>query len=194
MDFMRQVAEVLADDGVWHFEQSYLPAMLAANSYDTACHEHLEYYALRQIKYMADRTGLKIIDVKFNEINGGSFGVTVAKSATSHAANTARMEQVTSREEGLGLNTLGPFSVFRQAVETHRAELMGLLKRLQAEGRLVLGYGASTKGNVILQYCGIGSDLITCIAEVNEEKFGRFTPGTGIPIVSEAEARAKKPD
>ncbi len=80
MDFMRQVASVLDDDGVWHFEQSYLPAMLAANSYDTACHEHLEYYALRQIKYMADRTGLKILDVQVNDVNGGSFAVTVAKA------------------------------------------------------------------------------------------------------------------
>ena len=87
LDFMRQVASVLADDGVWHFEQSYLPAMLAAGSYDTACHEHLEYYALRQIKYMADRTGLKILDVKLNDINGGSFAVTVAKAGANYAAN-----------------------------------------------------------------------------------------------------------
>ena len=94
MDFMRQVAAVLADDGVWRFEQSYLPAMLAANSYDTTCHEHLEYYALRQIKYMADRAGLKILDVAFNDINGGSFAVTAAKADSPYAANTAAVEKI----------------------------------------------------------------------------------------------------
>ena len=127
---------MLADDGVWHFEQSYLPAMLAANSYDTACHEHLEYYALRQIKYMTDRTGLKILAAKVNEINGGSIAVTVAKSGASHAANAARIEQVLSHEESLGLNTLEPFATFRQAVEAHREELTALLKGLKADGRL----------------------------------------------------------
>jgi hypothetical protein len=194
LDFVRQVASILADDGVWHFEQSYLPAMLAAGSYDTACHEHLEYYGLRQIRYMTDAAGLKILDVKLNDINGGSFAVTVAKAGASHAANTALVEQIIGREECLGLNTFQPFAAFRQAVEVHREELVGLLKRLKAEGRLVLGYGASTKGNVILQYCDIREDLVPAIAEVNEEKFGCFTPGTAIPIISEPQALAMKPD
>jgi len=194
LDFMRQVASVLDDDGVWHFEQSYLPAMLAAGSYDTACHEHLEYYALRQIKYMTDRTGLKILDVKFNDINGGSFAVTVATAGASHTAATALVEQIIAQEDGFGLNSLRPFAAFRQAVEVHREELAGLLRRLKAEGRLVLGYGASTKGNVILQYCGVTPQVLPYIAEVNAEKFGCFTPGTGIPIISETEALAMRPD
>jgi NDP-4-keto-2,6-dideoxyhexose 3-C-methyltransferase len=194
LDFMCDVASVLADDGVWRFEQSYLPAMLAANSYDTACHEHLEYYTLRQIKYMADRAGLKILDVKFNDINGGSFSVTVAKAAAPYAANSAAVEKVLHEEESQGLNTLAPFEAFRAKVAAHRDELVALLRRLKAEGRLVLGYGASTKGNVLLQYCDITPELLPAIAEVNEEKFGCFTPGTRIPIVSEAEARSRKPD
>jgi len=83
---------------------------------------------------------------------------------------------------------------FADWVRQHRLDLVALLRRLRADGKKVVGYGASTKGNVLLQYCNIGSTDLECIAEVNEEKFGRFTPGTGIPIVSEFEAKARKPD
>src|SRR5208282_3184952 len=84
LDFALQVAEILAEDGVWMFEQSYLAAMLATNSYDTICHEHVEYYAMKQIKWIVDRAGLKIIRVTTNDTNGGSFAVTVAKSGSSY--------------------------------------------------------------------------------------------------------------
>ena len=194
MDFMCDVASILADDGVWRFEQSYLPAMLATKSYDTACHEHLEYYALKQIKYMADRAGLVILDVKFNNINGGSSSVTVAKRGSSYTANSTAITNILSQEDSLGLNTLAPFEAFRAETFAHRDELVALLRRLKSEGRLVLGYGASTKGNVLLQFCGITPELLPAIAEVNEEKYGCFTPGTKIPIISEAEAESRKPD
>ena len=81
LSFMQEVHDVLADDGIWVFEQSYMPTMLETNSYDTVCHEHLEFYALRQIKWMTDRVGFKILDVEFNDVNGGSFSVTAAKSS-----------------------------------------------------------------------------------------------------------------
>ncbi len=194
LDFMRQVASILDDGGVWHFEQSYLPAMLAAGSYDTACHEHLEYYGLRQIKYMTDRAGLKILDVKLNDINGGSFAVTVAKAGAGYAANTAEVQRLLQSEDEAGLDTLAPYTAFREAASAHRAALRSMLEKLKAEGRLVIGYGASTKGNVTLQYCGITPQLVPYIAEVNSEKFGCFTPGTGIPIISEKEALAMRPD
>ncbi len=192
-DFVRDVASVLADDGVWHFEQSYLPAMIAANAYDTACHEHLEYYALRQIKYMLDRAGLVILKVAFNDINGGSFAVTAAKAGAPYPADTVGIAAILEREEDGGFNATRPYEDFRRRVFAHRQELVALLERLKAEGRTVFGYGASTKGNVVLQFCGIGPALVPCIAEVNEDKFGRVTPGTHIPIISEAEARARKP-
>ena len=194
LDFMRQVASILDDDGVWHFEQSYLPAMLAAGSYDTACHEHLEYYGLRQILFMTDRAGLKVLDVQLNDINGGSFAVTVAKAGANFTPNTARVESLLRQEEEVGLDNLGPYESFREAARAHQSELRNLLETLKSEGRLVIGYGASTKGNVILQYCGITPRLLPCIADVNAAKFGCFTPGSGIPIVSEGEARAMGPD
>ena len=133
---------------------------------------------MRQIKYMADRAGLKILDVKLNDINGGSFAVTVAKAGASYTANAAQIEMLLRREDELGLDTLAPYAAFQGAARAHRVELKNLLEKLKSEGRLVIGYGASTKGNVILQYCGITPQLLPCIAEVNAEKFGCFTPGT----------------
>jgi hypothetical protein len=192
--FVEDVASVLADDGIWHFEQSYLPAMLAASAYDTVCHEHLEYYCLKQVQWMMDRGGFKLIDVELNDTNGGSFAVTVAKANSPHAPNSAAIEHILRQEEKAGLDTLAPYAQFRKRVWKHREDLLGVLTKLHDEGATVLGYGASTKGNVILQFCGLTTALLPCIAEVNPDKFGRFTPGTHIPIVSEAEAHSMKPD
>ncbi|MBI5692932.1 MAG: class I SAM-dependent methyltransferase [Verrucomicrobia bacterium] len=192
--FADDVAAILADDGIWHLEQSYLPAMLETNSYDTACHEHLEYYALRQIEWIASRAGLRVIDVERNGVNGGSFAVTLAKTAGKISANQPAIEELRTLEMETGLDSAEPFSDFRTRIQRSRDELHGLLSRLQKEGKVVAGYGASTKGNVLLQFCSLGPREIPFIAEVNEDKFGCFTPGTGIPIISEAEANARAPD
>lgn len=194
MNFVRDVAAVLDEQGVWVFEQSYLPFMLDTSSYDTACHEHLEYYALRQIKRMLDDAGLKLVDLEFNDVNGGSFSVTAAKQGARYPEATKLLESTLADEMARGLDDLETYRRFAARVDAHRESLLGLLRRLKREGRRVMGYGASTKGNVLIQYCGIGPDLVWCIAEVNEDKFGAFTPGSRIPIVSEPEARAMKPD
>jgi hypothetical protein len=194
LGFMREIESILADDGLWHFEQSYLPAMLAANAYDTICHEHLEYYGVEQIKWMTDRAGLKIVAIGCNGTNGGSFAVTVSKRDGPMPENTAVIEQFLESERSRGLATRAPYDAFRDRVFRHRDALIDRLNQYKRDGRKVVGYGASTKGNVLLQFCGIDERLIPCIADVNERKFGCFTPGTKIPIVSEAEARALKPD
>ena len=194
IDFMRKIESVLADDGIWHFEQSYMPEMLRVNAYDTICHEHLEYYGLTQIQWMAKRAGLKILDVEVNDINGGSFAVTVAKETSKHEANTSAIDAIIAEEKRLGLHTLVPYEQFAERVFAHREALRDTLQRIQAEGKTVFGYGASTKGNVILQFCELTKNELPCIAEVNADKYGCFTPGTRIPIVPENEARAKKPD
>lgn len=194
MDFVRQVADVLADDGVWVFEQSYMPAMLETGSYDTICHEHIEYYALEQIRWMTERAGLKILDVELNAVNGGSFSVTVAKARSPHAADDQAVNRILDSERAAGLHGMAPYRTFSERAARHREELPKLLRKIRADGKSVLGYGASTKGNVILQYCGVSAADLPCIAEVNEDKFGAQTPGTGIPIVSEREAKAMKPD
>ena len=193
ISFVKNIHAALADDGIWVFEQSYLPSMLETNSYDTICHEHLEYYALQQIKYMMDKVDFKIIDVQLNDANGGSFRITVAKNNSTYTVNKS-VSDCEINEEKLQLDTLKPFENFRKSVEAHRKDLMTLLSDLKQKGKKILGYGASTKGNVVLQYCGLSVKDIPCIAEVNEDKYGSFTPFSHIPMISEKEARAMKPD
>ncbi len=195
VEFARQIESVLADDGVWHFEQSYMPSMLRLNSYDTICHEHVEYYSLGVVKNILDLAGLKLIDVVMNGINGGSFAVTAAK--TTHPGltpNHAVIEWLLEQEDRMGLNTPRPYREFEERVFRHRDDLTRLIRALNADGKTILGYGASTKGNVVLQFCGLTEKDIPAIAEVNPDKFGCFTPGSHIPIVSEEESRAMKPD
>lgn len=194
LDFMEQVHDVLSDDGIWVFEQSYMPMMLDMNSYDTVCHEHLEYYRMKQIKWMTDKIGFKIIDVEFNEINGGSFSVTVAKKRSGYCEKTDAVNKILRDEDAGGLGSLKLYADFKKRVFKHRDELCGLIRTLKCKNKKVIGYGASTKGNVILQFCGLTDKDIYCIAEVNENKFGCYTPGTYIPIISEKKARALKPD
>ncbi|MEO6062826.1 MAG: class I SAM-dependent methyltransferase [Thermoflexales bacterium] len=192
--FFQDVREVLADDGVWVFEQSYLPTMLRVNAYDTICHEHIEYYGLKQIKWLCDQAGFRILDVELNDINGGSFSVTVGTARSPWKARTERVNQLLADEETAGLHTLAPFHAFAQRVRKHRNELRATLDASRAAGKLTLGLGASTKGNVLLQYCGFSDQDIPAIGEVNPDKYGSFTPGTLIPILPETEIRARKPD
>lgn len=193
-DFMADVHRVLADDGIWVFEQSYCPAMLAVDAYDTICHEHISYYALRQVKWMADRVGLKVIDLEHNDSNGGSFCVTVAKKSAPYPPAADVVELWLESEERLGISTLEPFHAFRDRVFRHRDDLRSFVRGVRHQGKSIYGYGASTKGNVVLQFCGLGRDDIPAMAEVNEDKFGRVTPGTHIPILSEKDVKARRPD
>ncbi len=192
--FMRDVASVLAPEGIWHFEMSYMPSMVRTMGYDTICHEHLEYYALRQIKWMTDRSDLKILKVDFNDVNGGSFAITVARRAASYSEAKEQIEALLREEETQGLTNIAQHRAFEAAVDKHRAELVHVLRTMKSENRTVIGYGASTKGNVLLQHCAITRELLPAIAEVNKDKFGCFTPGTNIPIISESAAHAMKPD
>ena len=165
------------------------------NSYDTVCHEHLEYYGFKQIKWMADKVGFKILDVEFNAANGGSFAVMVTK-AKNHkfAEHTSLIARILADEKRKGLSTLKPFAEFKERIYKSRDDLIAFVKDVKAHGEKIFGYGASTKGNVILQFCQFADKDIPCIAEVNPDKFGCFTPGTGISIVSEAEAKDKRPN
>ena len=194
VDFARQIAAILADDGIWHFEQSYMPSMLRTKSYDTICHEHLEYYSIAVVKEVLEAAGLKILDVQMNSVNGGSFAVTAARKTSRYRADSPMIRWLLEQEKRLGLDTPRPFREFEDHVFRHREDLRRLIRALVHDGKRILGYGASTKGNVLLQFCGLGPEEIPAIADVNPDKFGCVTPGTHIPIVSEEEARALEPD
>ena len=192
--FARDVHDLLDDDGIWHLEQSYLPSMLRMNSYDTVCHEHIEYYSLSAVLVILEAAELRALDISLNDVNGGSFAVTAARKSSRLESNRQLLDWVVRQESQLGLATPRPYRDFEERVFRHRRELVRLVRGLRARGKRIFGYGASTKGNVLLQFCGFGPDDIECIAEVNPDKFGCFTPGTKIPIVAESEARQREPD
>ena len=194
LGFVEDIKSILADDGVWVFEQSYMPTMIERNAYDTVCHEHLEYYGLRQIKWLADRVGFKILDVELNDVNGGSFRVAVAHERAPYQPMSDRVDKLLRQESAIGLHTLQPYLDFKKTVFTHRDNLRQTVAEIRQRGETILGYGASTKGNVILQFCGFTERDIPAIAERNPEKYGRFTPGTLIPMIAEQEARDRHPD
>jgi len=192
--FVKDIGAILSDDGIWHFEQSYMPSMLRSNAYDTVCHEHLEFYSFNVIKNLLEDCRLRVVDVQMNSINGGSFAVTACKKNAPYCSNNPVINWMLRQEEDMKLDTPKPYRNFEEKVFLHRKNLLGLIEALVSDGKKIIGYGASTKGNVLLQFCGLTRKHIPYIADVNEDKFGCFTPGTHIPIISEKEARAMKPD
>lgn len=196
--FVADVASILAPDGVWILELAYLPTMLQLNTFDTVCHEHLTYWALGPLERLLGQHGLTLVDATLNDVNGGSIQATVARtggklSERSDAAK-ARIYNLKRHEVDLRLDESAPYEAFRTRIEGIRDRLPALLADLKRQGRLVLGYGASTKGNVTLQYCNITPELLPAIADRNPRKWGTKTPGTGIAIVSEDEMRERMPD
>ncbi len=195
--FSKGIQQILSPQGIWIFEMSYMPTMLKMTSYDTICHEHLEYYSLAVIEYILKLAGLKIFNVSLNNINGGSI-----RCHATHIDNFAykkdlflqNIKDLHKEEFDLELDTDKPYRNFQDRVNVHKEELLNLLKKLKGQGKRIHIYGASTKGNTILQWCGIDNKIIDCAAERNPDKFGAHTLGTDIPIVSEAESRAMNPD
>jgi len=195
--FAQAIRRLLSPDGLWCFEMSYMPTMLRMNSYDTICHEHLEYYSLAVIEYILQRADLKIVNVSLNASNGGSI-----RCYATHAGNlrykrdefALNVRTMRQQEFDLELDTDKPYRDFQERANVHRHELLDLLKKLRAGNKKVHVYGASTKGNTILQWCGIDNRLVECAAERNPDKYGARTLGTDIPIVSEADSRQARPD
>ena len=191
--FAKDICEILDKNGIWILEQSYLPMMLETVSYDTVCHEHIEFYALKQIDYIARESGLRIIDVETNNINGGSFQIVVAKKDSEFSINDS-VNQMLESEEIEGYNDIDVYLEFKERIEKNKKLVEDFFKKVKEENKLVIGYGASTKGNVMLQYCNLTGDDLVAIADVNPDKYGHVTPGSRIPIISEEEARSLKPD
>jgi len=195
--FTQGIKQILSPEGVWVFEMSYMPAMLQMTSYDTICHEHIEYYSLAVIEYILKQAGMKVANVSRNNSNGGSL-----RCHATHSSNfTYKLDEFqqsikTLRQEefDLELDTDKPYRHFQERVNVHKEELNSLLKKLKKDGKKIHIYGASTKGNTILQWCGIDHRIIDCAAERNPDKYGAMTLGTDIPIVSEEESRAMNPD
>jgi hypothetical protein len=194
--FVADIKKVLHERGVWILEQSYLPAMLRMNSFDTICHEHLEYYSLATLENLFSAHELEVIDIKLNDVNGGSSRLAVGHTGKHKISSEAiaRLQEIRLREFELALDTDAPYAIFRDNIESIRADLRRFLEKARTERKITHGYGASTKGNTTLQYCSITSELVSAIADRNPRKWGQYTIGSKVRIISEEESRAQKPD
>ena len=200
--FVADVFDCLEDDGLWAMQLSYTPLMIIQNAFDNICHEHLEYYTLISLRYLLERHGLKVIDVEFNDVNAGSFRVIIAKE--SNRLNDAplflrdigqyRYQSTLSYERELQLDNPAVYQDYMKRLEALKHSTLDLLHDLRQQGKRIMGYGASTKGNTLLQFYGLGPEIIDGIAERQPQKYGLFTAGSWIPVVSEEEMRRNKPD
>jgi hypothetical protein len=197
VEFVKGIKQLLSAKGVWVFEMSYMPEMLKLDSFDTICHEHLEYYSLAVIEIILKKAGMRLFKISFNDINGGSircFATLDTNIAYDNAGDIILLNEIRQAEFDMELDTDKPYAAFWERISRLKVELHDLLVKLKSEGKRIHIYGASTKGNTILQWCDIDNTLIDCAAERNPDKYGAMTLGTNIPIISEAESRAMKPD
>lgn len=201
--FVKDIESILDDNGVWVMQMSYLPLMLQQLAFDNICHEHLEYYSLQALEFLIKEHGLKVVDCQINDVNGGSFRVYMMKEkADMTAFGTApyrdvarmRVESIRAYEEKLDLRNPETYMNFYKQICVLRDKTVAFIKEEKAKGKKIWGYGASTKGNTLLQWFGLDGSLIDGIAERQPTKFGLKTAGSNIPITSEEEMRAAKPD
>jgi len=195
-DFVADVAAVLAQKGTWVMELHYLPLMLEMNSFDAIVHEHLEYYSLAVLERLLAEEGLEVVNAEINDINGGSLRIFIGHHGQLAQSDEQfrAVQALRIKEFELALDSPAPYEVFRRNSETVRDDLATLCRRLSDEGKVVHVYGASTKGNTILQYADIDASLIPFAADRNPDKWGSETIATGIPIISEEDSRAMEPD
>lgn len=186
VDFAMTVKKLLSPEGIWHIELSYLPFMLENRSFDTICHEHLEYYSISSLQYIFTMANLKIIDIGFNRINGGSIHLDVAH-VDSHYKSKINLVELISRE--IHKIDHRSWDNFRFQINRNIEQIKNSIYQINESGDTVVGIGASTKGNIILQAAQLNPKLITFIGEINERKFGKVTPGTRIPIVPDFETQ-----
>jgi SAM-dependent methyltransferase len=195
--FVRAIKEALTPDGLWIFEMSYMPSMLENTSYDTICHEHLEYYSLAVLEFILERADMRLFRVALNDSNGGSIRC-YATHRDYFGYQNADFQETIRRlrlaEFDLKLDTDEPYRDFQARVDRHREQLVQIVKECKGAGKSIHVYGASTKGNTILQFCRLDNTHIDCAADRNPDKHGARTLGSEIPIVSEKESRAMRPD
>jgi SAM-dependent methyltransferase len=190
--FVHDVAECLSPDGVWIVQQNYLATMLQKNGFDNIGHEHLEYYSLSTMERLLARHALEIFDGETNDVNGGSFRIYAAHKGIYPMKESVAL--LTRNEDHLRLNDVEAYHKFAANILKIKFQLKQLVRNEVQNGKTVYVYGASNRGNTILQYCGLDYRLIKKATDANKEKWGLRTVGTKIPIVSKEEARKDKPD
>lgn len=198
--FVADVVKCLDDEGLLVIQMMYLPSFLERNAFDGICHEHLEYYSLCSLENLLKRHGLEVFDVEMREqINEGSVRFYIRKwhkgsSLRILGGAADRVVALRAKEAGLGLDGKDAYEALVNRILAEKEKVVSFIKREVAKGKKVHGYAASTKGNTTLQFYGLTPDLIEAIADRNPQKYGKYTSGTLIPVISEEDSRAQKPD
>jgi NDP-4-keto-2,6-dideoxyhexose 3-C-methyltransferase len=201
--FVRDVKDVMHPEGLWIVQMSWLPLMLREHELGNICHEHLEYYSLQSFEYLLRLEEFEVVDVEVNMINGGSMRAYIRNKAadpenfadaTYRQLAHARVQSLRDQEASLELGERAPYEEFAFWAERIKGDVVSFVRSQVSDGKRVYVYGASTKGNTVLQYYGLDASIITAAVERNRDKWGRVTVGTRIPIISEDQARAEKPD
>lgn len=194
LTFASEVSECLDEDGVWIVQMAYLPLMLKANMYDNIVHEHNGYYSIETMKWIMEQTGLEVFDVSFNEVYGGSFRMFIKKKQSTKYRKSERYLISLEEESHMGLSDSHTYEKFSARIKENRRTLMQTVSELVQKKKKIWIYGASTKGNTILQFCSINKDLIVAAADTHPFKIGKFMIGSDIPIRDETNMREDKPD
>jgi NDP-4-keto-2,6-dideoxyhexose 3-C-methyltransferase len=196
LSFVDSISSILHPDGIWAFELSYLPLFLQQLSYDQICHEHVTYYGLTDLINLLQRSNLSVFKVELNDMNGGSIYLMCCHQSRldsfAKESDTAFINELLLQERALSLPLT--YDNFRWRLANHRDEIRQFFEQSKFSSSTVLGYGASTKGNILAHFCGITSSTLPLIGDINPEKHGRVTPGTRIPIVSHDDVKAHSPD
>lgn len=196
--FVADVSEILADDGLFIIQMAYQPLMLKLNAFDNICHEHIEYYSLKSVQRLMENNNLEIFDVELNDINGGSFRIYIrhkdAKYPKPLRVGSKRVSDLLRKEEASKVNTINVYKKFAHRIALLKSKTTKFIKKEIFLGKKIFVYGASTKGNTLLQYYNLDNKIIKAAAERNPNKYGLRTVGTLIPIISEEKAREMNPD
>jgi hypothetical protein len=190
--FISDLKGILDKNGILIIQQNYLVGMLLQNAFDNIVHEHREYYSLLSLEKLLDRHGFDVFDVELHDLNGGSFRTYICHQGARKI--TTAVIKLRASENKLGLQDKGIYRQFAGRIHELKEQLYGFIAGEVTKGKTIYVYGASTRGNTLLQYCGLDNTLIKKAVERNEEKWGKTIASVGIPIISEEQARKEKPD
>ena len=192
--FVDDIAKILDENGIWVIQMNYLVTMLENNSFDNIVHEHLEYYSLNSLEYLLAKYDLEVFDLEINDVNGGSIRTYIKNKNCRQYPISINVQNVRNREIELGLDKLETYFIFADQINRLKYQTRDFIVSEIRSGKTIYVYGASTRGNTLLQFYGLNKDLISAAADRNPIKWGKVIAGSGIPIISEEEARKSKPD
>lgn len=193
-EFVEDIVKVLDEDGIWIIQMNYLTTMLENNAFDNIVHEHLEYYSLNSLQFLLEKHGLKVFDVELNDINGGSIRTYIKHKECKKYEISEKVKEILEYENKIGLDDNQPYHDFAKRISNLKEDTINFIKNEVSKGRKVYVYGASTRGNALLQYYKLDNRLIAAAADRNPIKWDKKIVGSQIPIISEEQARKEKPD